>query len=97
MTTTLTGNVLYSDATGALATTMVRVLAIFWVADQTGNKDIAADDDFFLSSQTGMRIIGKMASFAGDDLGVVFGLPGVPFDGLTITTMGGGVCYVVID
>ncbi len=97
-TTTLTGNVLYSDVEGAvLMTRMVRVIAIFWVADETSGKDIATDDDFLLSSQTGMRIIGKRASFIGDDLGVVFGHPGVPFDGLTITTMDGGVCYVVID
>ena len=95
MANKLTGHVLYSDAAAALTTKQCRVIGIFWIADQTENKDIAADDDFLLSDGNGDRIIGKRASFIGDDLGVTYG-PGLPCKGVTITTMDGGVCYVWI-
>jgi len=96
MASTLTGNVLYSDGAATLTSNRCRVTGIFWTADDTSEKDIATDDDFLLSDSNGDRIIGKKASFIGDDLGIVHN-PGLPCNGVTITTMDGGVCYVWIE
>ena len=86
----------YTDTEGAvLATTGQQYITmIAWVEDETSNKDIAADDDFLLSDSKGNRIIGKRAAFAGDDLGIVVGYPGLPVDGITVTALNGGVVYV---
>ena len=88
----------YTDTAAAvLATTgQQRITMIAWVEDQTSGKDIAADDDFLLSDSKGNRIIGKRAAFAGDDLGIT---PAVPLvvDGITVTTLDGGVVYVWVE
>lgn len=90
-------NVKYFDTTsGATLTGIVKVIAIYWVSDQTTDKDIAADDDFLVSDGNGHRIIGKRAEATGDDLGIVFPQPFVS-NGLVITTMDGGVCYVFVQ
>lgn len=88
------GSLHYSATTGTLVTGVAHVIGIFWIADQVGGEDIATDDNFLLSDTDGYRIIGKMASFIGDDLGVVIPPPGLKVDGVVITTMDGGVCYV---
>lgn len=90
-------NVKYFDTTvGASITGIVKVIAIYWVSDQTSGKDIAADDDFLVSDGSGHRIIGKRAEDVGDDMGIVFPQPFVT-NGLVITTMDGGVCYVYVQ
>ena len=93
--TTQTGQpYLYADAAAdVLATGTKEILMIAWVSDQASGKDIAADDDFLLSDANGNRIIGKRAEVAGDDLGLVPCQP-LPVNGITVTTMDGGVCYV---
>lgn len=86
---------MYTDTAGQVITTdIIEVIAILWVSDQAAGKDIATDDDFLLSDKNGQRIVGKRAKFAGDDLAPP--LP-KPFwaNGLTVTTMDGGVCYVI--
>lgn len=88
---------LYADATGVLVTGTHYIKMIAWVSDQASTKDIAADDDFLLSDADGNRIIGKRAEFAGDDLGIT--VPGnpMPVNGITVTTMDGGVVYVWVE
>ena len=88
---------LYFDSTTGASITGIRdILAIFWVEDETSAKDIAADDDFLLSDADGNRIIGKRAAGAGDDLAIVPCRP-LRVDGITVTTMDGGVCYIWLD
>ena len=90
-------SVLYFDSTtGASATGIKHIIGIFWVEDQTTDKDIAADDDFLLSDADGNRIIGKRAAGMGDDLAITPCRP-LKVDGITVTTMDGGVCYVWLD
>ena len=86
--------VLYFDSTsGAAVTGTQHIMAVVWVSDQTSNKDIAAEDDFLLSQTNGDRIIGKRASSSGDDLGLCPCKPLI-VDGITLTAMDGGVCYI---
>ncbi len=87
---------LYFDTTtNATITGKLMIIGIFWTSNGGGNLDIAADDDFLLSDSDGDPIIGKRAEADGDDLGVQF-----PSDdplvtnGITVTTMDGGVCYI---
>lgn len=93
-----TGNPLYFDATSGASVTgeFMRILAVTWVSDGGADLDIAADDDFLLSDSSGNKIAGKRAEAAGDDFGLVFGYPGFPVNGVTVTTMDGGVCYVYL-
>ena len=88
---------LYFDSTtGASITGERKIIGVFWVEDQTSAKDIAADDDFLLSDADGNRIVGKRAAGAGDDLAITPCRPLV-VDGITVTTMDGGVCYIWLD
>ena len=68
--------------------------AIAWVADQAAGSDIAANDDFLLSDSAGNRIVGKRATFAGDGLEMYHFPEGYNVNGLTLTTIDGGVCYL---
>lgn len=96
MTSTVTRPYLYTDSTGELVTGMQYVLGWHWANDQASGKDIAADDDFLLSDANGIRLSGKRAIVAGDDLLVI--LPkAIPVNGLTVTAMDGGVLYVYIS
>jgi len=90
-------NVKYFDTTsGASVTGTLRIMAIFWTSDSGANLDIAENDDFLLSDSNGHRIIGKRAEAAGDDLGIIFPKPLV-VNGITVTTLDGGVCYVIVQ
>ena len=94
MVNVLTGTVLYFDSTTAASVTgLLKILGIFWTSDQGSGLDIAADDDFLLSDANGNRIIGKRAEFAGDDLGIAPCQP-LCVNGVTVTTMDGGNCYI---
>ena len=94
MANVTTTRVLYFDTTsGASVTGIHKIIGVFWVSDQTAIKDIAAYDDFLLSDSHGNRIIGKRAESVGDDLGITPCRP-LKVDGITVTTMDGGVCYI---
>jgi len=96
MANSLYTNPVYFDSTsGASLTGKVVITAVVWVSDSGTNLDIAADDDFLLSDGNGMKIIGKRAESAGDDLYIPF-WGGLPVNGVTLTTMDGGVCYVYL-
>ena len=89
-------NVKYFDTTsGASVTGMVKILAIIWTSNETAGLDIAADDDFLLSDADGHVIAGKRAEVDGDDFGLMFSEPLV-VNGITVTTMDGGVCFVYV-
>jgi len=88
-------NPLYFDSTtNASKTGLLFIKSITWTSDQSTNRDIAENDDFLASDSKGARIIGKRAEAAGDDLHIDYGEKGKVSNGITITTMDGGVCYV---
>ena len=86
------GNPLKFDATGSVAGTMT-IQAIAWVGDQATNENIAADDDMLVTDTGGRRIVGKRAIAAGDDLFVSFPL-GLRVDGVKVTALDGGLCFI---
>jgi len=87
----------YFDTTvSATITGTVRIIAIVWTSSEGAGLDIAADDDFLLSDINGHKLAGKRAEAAGDDFGVVFPM-GLAVDGIVLTTMDGGVCYVYVQ
>ena len=86
---------MFCDTAEAIFTGNKRIIGVYWVSDQVAGDDIAADDDFLLSNAAGARFIGKRAEAAGDGLEVTFGYPGVPVVGLTLTTLDGGVVYII--
>ena len=96
MANSLYTNPIYLDATAASSRTGNMVLmAVAWVSDSGSGDDIAADDDFLLSDSMGNKIIGKRAEVAGDDLYITWPM-GLPVDGITLTTLDGGVVYVYV-
>lgn len=98
MTNVLTGETLYFDSTTTASVTGIRrILGIVWTSSSESERDIAADDDLLVTEASGKYIIGKRAEFAGDDLGYNWARPGKKVDGITITTMGGGVCYIYLN
>ena len=96
MANSLYSNPLYFDSTtNASVTGQKIIMAVVWVSDSGTNLDIAADDDFLLSDSNEMKIIGKRAESAGDDLYMPFP-DGFVVNGITLTTLDGGVCYVYL-
>lgn len=101
MANNLNSNPIYIDTAGATSAITKRLYlrGVAWVSDETGgDHDIAADDDFLLHDAAGGdRIIGKQAKSAGDDLYISWSGPnGFPVDGIYVTTMDGGVCYIYL-
>jgi len=96
MANSLVGNPLFIDTvTGGAVTGTQRVVAIVWTGTEATDKDIAANDDFAVTDTAGRIIIEKRASAIGDDFGIVFPRP-IPFDGLIVTKLDGGVCYIYL-
>lgn len=95
MSNDVTKNPWVLDTAGATVLTTVKltIQAIVWVSNSVAGKDIAADDDFLLSDQNSRAVISKRAEGAGDGLEISFPR-GIQVDGLILTTMAGGVCYI---
>ena len=72
----------------------VRLLAIAWESDSASQ--IAGDDDILLSDADGNEIFGKRAAFAGDGVPMYHFPENYRTNGLVMTTIDGGVCYVYI-
>jgi len=90
-------NVYYFDTTvGAAVTGLVSIIAIYWTSNEGSNLDIAADDDWLISDSDGHKIAGKRAETDGDDFGIVFPYP-LKVNGVTVTTMEGGVCFIYVQ
>lgn len=85
---------LFFDAAAQATDELLHVLGIFWVSYTGAGLDIASQDVFLLTDGNSKTILGKKAEAAGDGLEIVYGFPGLPVQGLTVTTMGGGVCWV---
>ena len=95
MANDLTSNPLFIDTANGAKTGDLSIQSIAWVADQTGGKDIAADDDFLLTDTAGRRLAGKRATVAGDD--GFWSFPnGLRVDGIIVTALDGGHCYIYI-
>ena len=93
-----TGKYLYFDTTtSASVTGWHRILGVYWVSYTGTNLDIAAADVFLLSDSNGLKIAAKMAEAVGDGLEISFPPPGRQVDGIVITTMDGGVCFVHLE
>ncbi len=88
-----TGNPLRFDNTTNASVTGTRLVqAIAWVGIASTD-DIVADDEFQLTDASGNVIIEKRAAAAGDDLFITFPAP-IPFSGLIVSALDGGVCYI---
>lgn len=97
MANSLVNNPLFIDTTsGAAVTGMKYVIGIAWLGTEDTNKDIAANDDFAITTTAGAIVVEKRAAAAGDDLVIMFP-KAVPFDGLTVTKLDGGVCYIYME
>ena len=70
----------------------VRIKAICWESD--GASQIAGDDDLLISNADGDEIYGKRAEFAGDGVGMYHFPENFESNGLVMTTIDGGVCYI---
>lgn len=89
-------NPIFCDTAATLKPSMpINLKAIAWVGDQVAGKDIAALDDMLLSDSNGTKLIGKRAETAGDGMEWFFP-DNFVVDGLVMTTLGGGVCYIYI-
>jgi len=84
----------FDTTTGASVDKKMKIVAILWTSNSGGSLDIAADDDFVLQDSNGSVIASKRAEAAGDGLELSFGFPGLWVDGISVTTMDGGVCHV---
>ncbi len=96
MANNLEMNPMFIDTAVAIfpASKQVSLKAVAWLADQVAGKDIAIDDDLLISDANGGRIIGKRASSIGDGLEMYHFPEGYYCDGLTVTTIDGGVLYL---
>jgi hypothetical protein len=96
MANNLTMNPMFVDTAATLFPVgkPVYVKAIAWVSDQASGYDIAANDDLLVSDSAGNRVVGKRASFAGDGFEMYHFVEGYNTDGLVVTTIDGGVCYI---
>ena len=93
MANDLTGNPLFVDTVAGAKTGEMTLQLVVWTADETGTKDIAADDDFKLTDAEGRFLCGKRATFAGDD--GAWPLPlGLPVNGVIVSKLDGGVCTI---
>lgn len=93
MANDVNGNPLYFDEAGS-KTGLLFIKSISWTSNEGAGLDIAADDDFLVSDSKGRVIIGKRAEAAGDDLHIDYGEKGKPVNGVTVTTINGGVCFI---
>ena len=93
MANDLAANPYYFTETGSVDKKM-KITAILWSSSGGTNLDIATDDDFVLQDSNGNVIASKRAESAGDGLTLSFGFPGLWVDGISVTTMDGGVCHV---
>lgn len=97
MANALNVNPLFFDSTsGASVTGPQRVQAIVWTGTEATNRDIAANEDFAVTDSMGNSIIEKRAIAAGDDLVLYFN-PVKEFNGLTVSKLDGGVCYIYLE
>ena len=71
-----------------------QILGIFWTSDEASAKDIAADDDLYITDKNDLKIISKRAESAGDDLGIVCSYPGLPVQGFKVKIMDGGTLTI---
>ena len=95
MALSLGTNPLFFDSiTGASVQGKKRVLAILWV--EGIGKDIAADDNFAVTDSNGVMIVSKTAAAAGDELILSFSQP-TTWDGLTVSVLDDGVCFIYLD
>ena len=94
MANSLSTNPIFLDAVASSEITgKVKIIGIVWASDEGSGDDIAADDDFLITDSAAKRIIGKRASFAGDDLGISFP-GGLTVNGIKLTVLDGGVVYI---
>jgi hypothetical protein len=95
MTNSLDSNLLYFDSAGtAYSNKDVRIAGIFWTEGDAAGQDIAADDVFELTDESGQSIIKKTAATAGDELVITYSPPGLPAKGIVLANLDGGICHV---
>lgn len=95
MANNLTGNPLYITEVNGAKTGSLTIQSIAWVSDENSGDDIAAADFFIVTDTVGRRIASKVASFAGDD-GYWSFPSGLKVDGIKVTSLDGGICYIYL-
>ena len=98
MANNLNMNPIFCDtaATFFPASKQLNLRAIAWLNDQASGSDIAASDDMLLSDANGNRIVGKRAISAGDGIEMYHFPENLIVNGLVMTTLDGGVCYIFV-
>ncbi len=97
MPNSLYTNPIYLDTAGGTSALpkRMKLLGVIWVSKD--GAEIAVDNDFLLhDSAGGGEIIGKRAKSAGDDLAWSWGPDGFPVNGIYLTDLDGGVCYIYV-
>ncbi len=95
MANNLNANPLFVDTTNGAKTGLMRISCITWTGTQTGGKDIAANDDFLVTTTAGDSICSKRAIAAGDDFVVNF-IPPYIAEGIIVEDLDGGVCHIFV-
>jgi hypothetical protein len=67
-----------------------------WTWLNTEHNDIAANDDFKITDAAGTILVEKRAVAAGDDLAFFFP-KAIPFNGLTVAELDGGLCLIYLE
>lgn len=92
------GNIIKFTAKDQKTTTMFRIREISWVSDEGSGLDIAADDDLLIANGDSTQVLySRRAEATADNPPVFLGDKGIITDGISITTMDGGVLYIYGD
>ncbi len=89
-------NPIYVDATGVITGDVTTIQGVLWVSDETASDDIAAADFFELTDKHGHILASKTAAYAGDDLYTPFP-KGLVCDGITCSSIDGGICFIYLQ
>lgn len=88
------GGVIKFTAKDQVTTTPFLITAIAWVSDEGSNLDIAADDDLLIADGSSTEIIYSRRAEAVGDNPILVIPDGISVNGISITTMDGGVVYI---
>ena len=94
MSNILTTNPLVCDTAGVLLTGLVKPKALSWRSTEA--KALVAANDLVLSKASGAVITGKRATFDGDGIEMQHFPDGFTVDGLTLTTIDGGILSIYL-
>ena len=71
-----------------------QITGILWTSSEASGKDIAADDDMYITDGADLRIAEKRAESAGDDFGPPMPCGGLPVQGFKVKVLDGGILTI---